>query len=202
MSGIKFSFATQGLSEKRFFKVPYCFRPAAPMNDPKMVRKDFITSIVLIAFSLSVVVQSYSMDRLERRGIDPFSAPGVVPGLIGLVLLCLALILFVRSLSRGGYRIFEKAGAGSALPVHEGAVLRVLLTLALSLLYAVGFLGRLNYSVATALYILAFICLFEYQPGQGLWKQRKVFLFALLQAVVATFLITVVFQKLFLVDLP
>lgn len=172
------------------------------MTDAKMVRKDFITSIVLIAFSLSVVVQSYSMDRLERRGIDPFSAPGVVPGLIGLVLLCLALILFVRSIRRGGYRIFQRDRTGSTLPVHQGAVLRVLLTLALSLVYAVGFLGWLNYSLATGLYILVFICLFEYRPGLGVRGQKKMFLAALFQAVVASLLITLVFQKLFLVDLP
>ncbi len=172
------------------------------MTDPKMVKKDFITSIVLIAFSLSIVVLSYTMPRLERRGIDPFSAPGVVPGMIGLVLLCLALVLFVRSVRRGGYRLFESGAAASDGTARTGAHLRVLLTLGLSLVYAVGFLGRLNYSVATVLYILAFICLFEYQPGQGLWQQRRVFIAALIQAVLASVLITLVFQKLFLVDLP
>lgn len=172
------------------------------MADSKMVKKDFITSIVLIAFSLSVVVLSYTMPRLERRGIDPFSAPGVVPGMIGLVLLCLALILFVRSVRQGGYRLFSTGIVSPDEPVHNGAFLRVGLTLTVSLVYAVGLLGRMNYSISTALYILVFICLFEYQPGQGLLKQRKMFFFALLQAAVASLLITVIFQKLFLVDLP
>ena len=72
------------------------------MNDQKMVKKDFITSIVLIAFSVSVIVMSYTMPRLERRNIDPFSAPGVVPGMIGIALLLLSLIIFVRSIRRGG----------------------------------------------------------------------------------------------------
>ncbi len=172
------------------------------MTDPKMVKKDFIAAIVLIAFSLSVVVLSYTMPRLERRSIDPFSAPGVVPGMIGLVLLCLALILFVRSVRQGGYRLFDRRSDGSDQADRKGIFARVVLTLAVSLVYAVGFLGRVNYSVATALYILAFICLFEYRPGQGLWAQRKTFLFGLLQAVLASLLITLVFQKLFLVDLP
>jgi putative tricarboxylic transport membrane protein len=172
------------------------------MTDPKMVKKDFIASIVLIAFSLSVVVLSYTMPRLERRGIDPFSAPGVVPGMIGLVLLCLALVLFVRSIRQGGYKLFESGANDVGPPARKLSVLRVLLTLVVSLIYAVGFLGRLNYSISTALYILAFICLFEYQPGQGLWPQRKMFIAALIQAVLASVLITLVFQKLFLVDLP
>jgi putative tricarboxylic transport membrane protein len=166
-----------------------------------MVKKDFITSIVLIAFSISVVVSSYTMPRLERRGIDPFSAPGVVPGMIGAILLCLSLILFVRSLRKGGYRLFSGDEA-LARQSHPGAVRRVLLTLAISLIYAVGCLGRFDYSIITILYIFSFICLFEYRPGQRLLKQKKMFGLALLQAVLASLLVTVVFRHLFLVDLP
>jgi putative tricarboxylic transport membrane protein len=172
------------------------------MVDAKMARKDFIASIVLIAFSLTIIIMSYTMPRLERRGIDPFSAPGVVPGMIGLVLLCLALILFVRSVRYGGYRITKGTTDTVQTQNQKGAAVRVMLTLFVSLVYAIGFLGRLNYSVSTALFIFAFICLFEIQPGRSLWNQRKIILFALVQAVVAALLITVVFQNLFLVDLP
>lgn len=171
------------------------------MADSGMTRKDFITSIVLIVFSITIVVMSYTMPRLEQRGIDPLSAPGVVPGMIGMVLLCLALILFFRSIKNGGYRLFSK-NDHSDRPVHQGAVTRVSLTLILSLIYAIGFLGRLNYSISTGLFIFSFICLFEFQSGKSLREQKKVFLFALFQAVAASALITLVFQYLFLVDLP
>ena len=167
-----------------------------------MVKKDFITSIVLIAFSVSVIVMSYTMPRLERRNIDPFSAPGVVPGMIGIVLLLLALVLFVRSIRRGGYRMFHTA-SNKADDAHlQGAATRVLLTLFISLVYAIGFLGRFDYSIITALYIFVFICLFEFRAGVGFWAQKRMILFAIIQAVVASVLITTVFQKLFLVDLP
>ena len=166
-----------------------------------MVKKDFVTSIVLIAFSITVIVLSYTMPRLERRGIDPFSAPGVVPGLIGGVLLCLALILFIRSVRNGGYRLFTRDEAGAAVRA-KGAWLRVGLTLLLSVIYAIGFLGNIHYSLATFVYIFSFICLFEYQPGTGLSNQKGMVLHALLQAVIGSVLITLVFQKLFLVDLP
>jgi putative tricarboxylic transport membrane protein len=172
------------------------------MADSSMVKKDFITSIVLIAFSISVIVMSYTMPRLERRGIDPFSAPGVVPGLIGAVLLVLALILFFRSIKHGGYRILPGTARGEGPGVHQGAVGRVLLTLVISLVYAIGFLGRFDYSVSTGIYIFTFICLFEYRRESPLSAQRKMVLLALVQAVVATLLITLIFQKLFLVDLP
>jgi len=166
-----------------------------------MIKKDFITSIVLIVFSVSVVVSSYTMPRLERRGIDPFSAPGVVPGMIGLILLALALILFIRSVRAGGYRLFSAGGESGGVR-HPGAAVRVLLTLTISLVYATGLLGRVDYTLATLLYIFSFIVLFEYRRGESLLEQRKMLIGALLQAVIAAVLITLVFRKLFLVDLP
>ena len=167
-----------------------------------MVKKDFITSIVLIAFSVSVIVMSYTMPRLERRNIDPFSAPGVVPGMIGIALLLLSRILFVRSIRRGGYRIFHKQSNPNDNAHLQGAATRVVLTLFISLVYAIGFLGRFDYSIITALYICTFICLFEFKAGVGIWAQKRMVLFAIIQAVIASGLITLVFQKLFLVDLP
>ncbi|MBT8328305.1 MAG: tripartite tricarboxylate transporter TctB family protein, partial [Desulfofustis sp.] len=145
---------------------------------------------------------SYTMPRLERRGIDPFSAPGVVPGMIGAILLCLALILFVRSIRRGGYRLFSSGKSVDVQTPNTGAVSRVSLTLLISVLYAIGFLGRVNYSVATAIYIFGFICLFEYRPGVSMTDQKKMFIHAIVQAIIGAVSITLVFQKLFLVDLP
>ena len=78
----------------------------------------------------------------------------------------------------------------------------MLITLGVSLIYALGLLGRLDYTVATLLYIFSFIVIFEYQPETGLGAQKKIFGVALLQAVIAAVSITLVFRKLFLVDLP
>ena len=167
-----------------------------------MIRKDFITSIVLIAFSISVIVMSYTMPRLEHRGIDPLSAPGVVPGFIGVILLVLALILFFRSIKNGGYRVWATGRDSDAGDRNWGAACRVLLTLVLSLMYAVGFLGKVNYSVATAAYIFGFICIFELEPGQKPAARIRIAGWAMVQAAIAAALVTVVFQKLFLVDLP
>jgi hypothetical protein len=172
------------------------------MGDLKMNKKDFVTSIVLIVFSITIIIMSYTMPRLERRGIDPFSAPGVVPGMIGGILFCLALIMFFRSIKNGGYLLFTPEKPIPRDRPHRGAVIRVLLTLALSLIYALGLLGNSNYSMSTGTYIFFFICLFEIDSQRSFWHQRKVFLFALLQAIVVSVAITLVFQNLFLVDLP
>ena len=85
---------------------------------------------------------------------------------------------------------------------HQGAATRVSLTLIVCLIYSVGLLGWLNYSIATALFIFSFICLFEIGPGQAIGDRRKIIVIALIQAVVASTLVTLVFQYLFLIDLP
>ena len=38
------------------------------------------------------------MDRLESQGADPWSVPGLVPGIIGVVITLLGLALLLRSL--------------------------------------------------------------------------------------------------------
>ena len=81
-------------------------------------------------------------------------------------------------------------------------MLRVGLTLVISLIYAIGFLGRIDYTIGTLLYIFTFIVLFEYRWGEPFSSQLKTLGYALLQALIAALLITMVFRKLFLVDLP
>ena len=60
------------------------------MKESNMSRADFITSVVLIAFGSGVMTMSARMPRLEERGIDPFTAPGVVPFFLGAIITLLA----------------------------------------------------------------------------------------------------------------
>src|SRR5688572_32753285 len=49
-------------------------------------------------------VASWTMDRLERLGAKLYSAPGLVPGLLGGVLFVLSIALAVRALRQGALR--------------------------------------------------------------------------------------------------
>ena len=69
-----------------------------------MARADFLFSLVLIALGLFVTVESWRMPRLAELGIEPWSVPGLVPGLIGVILLALGAVLCGRSVRRGGHR--------------------------------------------------------------------------------------------------
>ncbi len=108
------------------------------------------------------------MDRLERLGAALYSAPGLVPGLLGGVLLVLSIALAVRALRQGALR------TGFSLGWHgwRGTAL----VLALCLGYAAGLVGRVPFWLATFVFVTAFIAIFEYpEPAAnglraGLWR--------------------------------
>lgn len=70
-----------------------------------MVKADFITSILLILFGAYILYASIQMPRLKEQGVNPWSIPGLVPGFIGFILLLLALVLLLRPIRQGGYKI-------------------------------------------------------------------------------------------------
>ena len=67
-----------------------------------MTRRDFFTSLVLIVFGLTVVAESLRMPRFETLGINPYTVPGLVPGVLGGVIVLLGMVMLVRSSLVGG----------------------------------------------------------------------------------------------------
>ncbi len=137
------------------------------MAEPRqgMDKADFVTSLVLLIFGILVVTWSIQMPRLEHRGINPYTIPGLVPGLLGVAFIILSVMLLTRSVIHKGYALTisrEKIRKTLAIP----QVRRVTLTLLVCLSYALGLIGRLWYPAATFLFVLAFIVLFEYQPRE------------------------------------
>ena len=54
------------------------------MQDRNMPKADFLASILLMAFGAWIIVQSYRMPRFEEFDANPFSVPGIVPGILGI----------------------------------------------------------------------------------------------------------------------
>ena len=121
------------------------------------------------------------MDRLERHGAALYTAPGLVPGLLGLVIFMLGAMLALRSpvskVSLGG------GWAGTAL------------VLASCLGYAIGLVGRAPFWLATFVFVTAFIALFEYPV-------RRRMAVAPVYGAATSLLVTWLFQSVFLVRLP
>jgi putative tricarboxylic transport membrane protein len=164
-----------------------------------MVRADLLMGLVLLALGLAVAWMSWEMPRLTTRGIHPATAPGLVPGLLGLALAFCGAILAGRSLhvlgdapGWGGFlrlfRTIEAARAASAL--------------ALAAFYALVLVGWLPFWAATMAFVFAFILVFERgfaQSDHPIWRSV---LTAAAQAVVVAVVVTLVFERGFLVRLP
>ena len=171
------------------------------MKEQNMPKADFVTSLVLVAFGITILILSIKMPRLEELGINPYSAPGIVPGFLGGIIASLGLILLIRSILQNGHHL----GITRQKVVDffkDKASIRVWLTIALCCIYGIGLLGRMPYVLATFLYVFVFVTTFEFRRDIPLRQQKKMVLFAFIQAVLVAGIVAAIFRYLFLVDLP
>ena len=140
-------------------------------------------------------------ERLEAMGVNPYSAPGVVPFLLGIVISVLALVLLVRSVRAGGLALLRPGALSLPAGAGDGAR-RFVLTAALTLGYAMVLVGRLPFWAATAIFVAAFVLAFEWRPGLGGARlaRRAAAIAAFALAVGVS--VSVLFEDIFLVRLP
>jgi hypothetical protein len=171
------------------------------MKETNMPKADFVTSIILLIFSISIIILSIRMPRMEEVGADPYSAPGIVPGFLGVIILFLSIILLVRSIFKNGFKIdLHRKKIISFF--KDKPIIRVLLTLIISVVYGTILLGRTPYVLATFLYVIVFVFIFEYRFDKQFRGQGKTLLFSFIQAILVSGAVAAVFRYLFLVKLP
>ena len=171
------------------------------MDERQMNKADFVTSIVLIAFSVSVLVLSLELPRLEHRNINPYTVPGVVPGFLGIIIGILSVVLLVRSIVRGGWRLgLNRESVGGF--IRSEAAWRLALTIGLCVIYGILMVGSMPYWLATGIFVFVFILAFELNVRKPIGGQWRRFLFAGIVSIATTTIVSVMFRYLFLVDLP
>lgn len=165
-----------------------------------MARADLITSIVWLAIGLGAAVESWRMPRLQNLGVSIYSAPGLVPFLLGIVIALLGLILLVRSLRAGGLAGVRSDTLEPAAARHGPR--RFVMTAGLTLGYALILVGRMPFWAATAIFVAAFVLAFEWQAGRGgrLFARRTAAAAGFALAVGVS--VSVLFEEIFLVRLP
>ena len=167
---------------------------------PVGARADFWFGLGLIIFGSAVSFESWRMPRLTELNVHPMTAPGLVPGLIGIILAGLGIVLFIRASRQRGWRISPK------IPDRGSEILdqtrRFLMALVLCIGYAAGLVGWIPFSVATGLFVFVFIVSFRWQRNLTIPNLSKIAAFALVQAVCIALAVTYVFETLFLVRLP
>lgn len=171
------------------------------MKPETLTKADLVTGVVLIVFSLTVIEESWRMPRLAQMGVRPESAPGLVPGLLGVMLLILGCVLTVRSIRRGGHRLGitrENFVRTLLLPGN----IRLIGTLVLCIGYAGVAVGRVPYWLATGAFVFLFIAIFEWRRDADRRARVRSLAFAAGLSVIVTVVVTWVFSNLFLVTLP
>jgi len=161
-------------------------------------RADFYGGLAWIVFGIAIGIASWRMDRLERMGVSFFTAPGLVPGVLGVLITVCGLILAVRSLRRGAF------GTVQAPPVilRPEMLGRIGITLVLCLGFALGLVGRVPFWFAGALYLFLQIAVLQYPERKAHGEVARGLLVAAVIAVAAAGTIAFVFQEIFLVRLP
>lgn len=165
-----------------------------------MARKDFYTALVLIVFSAAVVFESWRMPLFEDRGGSLLTAPGLVPGALGIILAVCGLVLLLQSVLQGGLHAQDGTEAEGGL--WSESTRRLILMLVLSMGYAGGLVGLIPFWLATLIFIFLSIAIFEWRREHSSAKRLRLLVVALLIAVLVAVSVTLVFERIFLVRLP
>lgn len=150
--------------------------------------------MVWIALGVAILVESLRMDRLEHLGVNRFTVPGIVPGLLGVALTILGCLLFGRSL------MSQSVDAdGAAQPTNRQ---RLVVGSILFAVYALALFGHLPFPLATFVFVAGFILIAEWKDRAAAGERLRGMVFAAVCGAVTAGLVTYVFQYLFLVQLP
>src|ERR1700738_1897177 len=127
--------------------------PASSHGDPEAVanlRSDFLSALGWMGLAIAILIGSVTMHRLEKQDINPYTIPGLLPGLLGIAMTILGALLAARS-----WRPHLLASANRA-PVDRAEQKRLLLVLGLCLAFGVGLVGHgLPFWLAGALFVAA-----------------------------------------------
>lgn len=163
-------------------------------------RLDLIAAALLFLLAAVVLAAARAMPTFIERGGAPFAAPGFVPSLYAGLLAVLAILLGARSVAAGALR---RGGgrAGGLTAEARDAMLRLLLATTLGASLVFGMIGRIPFVHAAALFIAAFILIFEWRR-EPLSRRLRRLAEAFGIAIAAAVAISLIFERVFLLRLP
>ena len=144
------------------------------------------------ALGTAVLAASWRMDRLEGLHINPWSVPGLLPGLLGALMMLFGAALFLRR--PGASDGASAAGAG-----------RTWLALLLCVGFAAGLLGHgLPFWLTAAGFMFVAILSFRWldREAEAAGSLGRLALESAAIAIAASVAISLLFQEVFLVRLP
>ncbi len=171
-------------------------------NDKIAPRADLADAAFWIVLGVAVLIGSVTMDRLERQGVNPYTVPGLLPGLLGIAMIALGGILGLRSLRRGAL-----LHVGPAAPdAHERERWRrIWVVTALCVGYGVVLIGHgLPFWLSSTIYVTGSILILQRMSHDPAVRRQtpRAWAKALAIGFCSSLVTHLVFQELFLVRMP
>lgn len=151
----------------------------------------------------TVFVAGWRMDRLSHQGIAPWSAPGLLPAVVGALMVAFAVVLAFQLLQGGEAADNAQAGATPAEPAEPTAWGGSALATVLCVLFAGVSLGHgWPFQVEAALFILGFTAIFRWREWRAEGRVARGLAQTAVIATLAAVAISWLFESVFLVRLP
>ena len=166
-------------------------------NDKPGARSDLAQAVFWLAAGGAIFYGSWTMDRLANLGVRPFSAPGLLPGVLGIFIIVLGVAMFVRALQGGALRP-KSAAPRSAIDWR-----RALPPAVLCVAYAAVLVGHgMPFWLASWIFVAAMIGTLQFHERRQHGELRRLALLALAVGAGAGIVVSLIFQELFLIRLP
>ena len=162
-------------------------------------RSDLYGGVFWVALGIAIAIGSWNMDRLEQQGVSFYTAPGLVPGVLGVLLVICGSVLGGRALRQGAL------GRDEHPPVllNRDTLRRAGLALLLTIGFAVGLVGHgVPFPVAATVFLFLQIAVLQYPERKAKNEIGRGLLAAAAVAAGAAVTISLLFQYVFLVRLP
>lgn len=175
--------------------------PVVNDDERQPPRSDFRDALGWMLLGGATLVASLRMDRLEAQNINPVTVPGLLPGLLGLVMFALGVILGLRSWRRG--MLAQRDEPPTQHQREERR--RIWVVMALCLGYAVVLVGHgLPFWLASSIYVTGSILVLQrlHPDPQQRSLTPRAWAKAVAIGVLSSVITHLVFQELFLVRLP
>jgi hypothetical protein len=162
-------------------------------------RADLYGGAFWVAFGTAIAVASWNMDRLEKQGVSFYTAPGLVPGILGVLMVLLGLVLTGRALREGALDAQQRP----AVLLNQDTLRRAGLALLLTIGFAVGLVGHgVPFPIAATAFLFLQISILQYPERKAKNEVGKGLAIAAAVAAGAAVTISLLFQYVFLVRLP
>jgi putative tricarboxylic transport membrane protein len=141
----------------------------------------------------AIFAASWTMDRLANLGVQPYSAPGLLPGVLGVFIVVLGIAMLLRSQPPA-----DESGDGPPI-----AWRRVFVPMALCIAFAAGLVGHgVPFWLAGWIFIAVMIWTLQYAERKAKGELLRLAALAIAVGAGASIAVSLIFQELFLIRLP